>query len=138
MTIISPYQMQMAAIAYLKSNVAITSLLLDPNEIREDSWKGTDFSYPNIRVKILRTSPYTREANCSQTSGEWILLIFSEQKSSKEADSIAGTIANILHGKKFTNSGVNFYSTLVEFVTGAEAIGDTVWISEIHLRSLMS
>lgn len=138
MTIISPYQVQMAVIAYLKGNASVTALLPDSNEIREDSWKGADFSYPNIRVKILRTAPNSREANCSQTLGEWILLVFSEQKSSKEADLIAGAISNILHGRKFSSSGVAFFSNFVEFVTGAEAIGDTVWKSEIHLRSLMS
>ena len=126
-----------AWVQYLKSQVAITGLLDDPNEIRESSWKGEIFTYPNIRVRAINVLPHINP-ECAQTMGNVAIEVFSEEKSSKQADEIAGTIANFIHGKKFTSSGIKFWATTVTDLVAAVAESDTVWRAEIRLNALMS
>jgi hypothetical protein len=46
-------QIQEAWVLYLKANTNILAELNDNDEIREDNWQGDEFSYPNIRVRIV-------------------------------------------------------------------------------------
>ena len=50
-------EIQAAWVAYLKANANILAELDDTDEIREDGWKGPDFTYPNIRVRIIDNTP---------------------------------------------------------------------------------
>lgn len=131
----TPKEVQTAWISLLKANTAIIAPVT-ADEVRESQWKGDKFAYPNIRVRVLDCSP-NPSLSCPTTANT-VLLIYSEEKSSNEADTIAGNIANFLHDKKFTASGVKFFITKVERVTGAEAEGDVTWRSEVHIRSQMS
>lgn len=126
-----------AWVQYLKSQATVTNLLFDPTEIRESSWKGEIFTYPNIRVRAINVIPHINPA-CAQTVGNIALEIFSEEKSSKQADEIAGVIANFLHGKKFTASGIKFWAIVVTDLVAAVAESDVVWKAEIQINTLMS
>lgn len=130
-------QQREAWVQYLKSQSSITSLLTDPNEIREVSWKGELFSYPNIRVAAVNIIPHINPS-CNQSNGNIIIYVFSEEKSSKQADLIAGVIANFIHGRKFTASGIRFWATVVTDLVAAVAESDAVWKAEIHLNAWMS
>lgn len=131
----TPKEVQTAWITLLKANTA-TIAPVSADEVRESQWKGTDFVYPNIRVRVVECAPNPNVA--CPTAALTIILVYSEEKSSNQADTIAGNIANFLHNKKFTASGVRFFMTSVERVMGAEAEGDVTWRSEIHIRSQMS
>ena len=98
---------QSAWVATLKANVNITALV-PAVEIREDSYKGTQFTYPNIRVKLGKLVPQNQSNNCQIFRSEVSILVFTEQKSSKQADDIAGVIASEYWGKAFSKSGVRF------------------------------
>ena len=56
MTLPSNNEVQAAIIARLKAQTTVTAEVL-ATEIREDQWQGTEFSYPNIRVKMLHNRP---------------------------------------------------------------------------------
>ncbi len=100
-------QIQAAWVAYLKSNTNILAELTDNDEIREDFWQGTEFSYPNIRVRVVSNAPVAgRDCNLHDiVIGN---LTFSEQTSSQQADRIAGIIMTELHDKQFTSNGIAF------------------------------
>lgn len=124
-----------AWVQYLKSQASITSLLTDPLEIREADWKGEIFSYPNIRVQAISVRPHLA---CAQTIGSISILVFSEEKSSKQADYIAGVTANFIHDRKFSSSGVKFWAVTVTNLVAAIAESDTIWRAEIQIDTLMS
>jgi hypothetical protein len=130
-------QQREAWVQYLKSQASITGLLTDPLEIREADWKGEIFSYPNIRVQAVDVRPHINP-NCAQSYGTVIISVFSEEKSSKQADQIAGAIANYIHGNTFTASGVKFWMVSVSDLIAAIAESDVVWKAEIHVSTLMS
>lgn len=133
---ITPRQLQIAWIAYLKTLPA-TIAPVPVVEVREASWKGTAFTYPNIRVKVVDTLPGVGPC---VTTGNTILEIFSEQKSSNEGDLVAGNLAAYLHEKKMTFAGIKFTSILVERVTGAEPATEDqlTWKSTVEIQTLMS
>lgn len=83
---------QAAIILFLKSKIAITSLLVDnagvahPDEIREVEWQGDTFAYPNIRVDLGTQTDAIEETNCNISNITFSILVFSELYSSKEAN----------------------------------------------------
>jgi len=82
-------------VSYLKSKTAITDRLTDgAEEIREVQWQGSDFTYPNVRVRVRELTPH---ADCGLGTIACHIYVFSEDASSKEADEISGIIANELH-----------------------------------------
>jgi hypothetical protein len=135
---ITPRDLQIAWITYLKSVPAIISPV-PIIEVREDSWKGDVFTYPNIRIQVVNVVPDINP-QCNRGVGITVIKVFSEQKSSNEGSAVAGAIANLLHGKNFTSSGVKFSGVIVEWVTGPMPTDETMltWKSEIRIRTLMN
>lgn len=135
---ISNSQIKAAWIARLKSNAAITALV-NQDEIREDDWKGTYFSYPNIRVKLSPLSPTNSTVDCRVFSSEVSILVFSEEKSSKQADDIASVVAGELWGHGFTSNGVKISSVHLSSVEPAVVPErDTnSWQSGVNLRTMV-
>lgn len=131
---------QAAIILFLKSKVAITSLLVDnagvahPDEIREVEWQGDTFAYPNIRVDLGTQTDAIEETNCDISNITFSILIFSELYSSKEANSMAGVIANIIHKKSMTSGGVQFVRIICTLVPAIRK-DERTWRSEIICQS---
>jgi hypothetical protein len=131
---------QAAIISFLKSKVTITSLLVDnagvahPEEIREAEWQGDTFSYPNIRVDLGTQTDAIEETNCNISNITFSILVFSELYSSKEANSIAGVIANIIHKKSMTSGGVQFVRVICTLVPAIRR-DERTWRSEIICQS---
>jgi hypothetical protein len=131
---------QAAIISFLKSKVAITSLLVDnagvahPDEIREVEWQGDTFAYPNIRVDLGTQTDAIEETNCDISNITFSILIFSELYSSKEANSMAGVIANIIHKKSMTSGGVQFVRIICTLVPAIRK-DERTWRSEIICQS---
>jgi len=100
-------QIQAAWIAYLKSNATILAELDDNDEIREDGWKGTPFTYPNIRVRLIDNIPESG-ADCNLHNVTISTMAFSEEASSQQADRIAGIIMTELHDKQFVSNNISF------------------------------
>jgi hypothetical protein len=105
MTITRLDEIQAGIIAYLKSRTNILAELSDTDEIREDQWQGTEFSYPAIRLMLSPAKPFGGDCYVDITG---TIYVFSENASSQQADRIAGIIANEIDGKTMTSTGVNF------------------------------
>jgi hypothetical protein len=107
MTDIRNDELQSTLVAYLKTIVAITNLLVTEDnsigskEIREDQWQGDNFFYPNIRVRIIGNVP-----DCPGSDFTVSFMAFSQDFSSWEADKIAGIIGTSLNDKSFSQGGI--------------------------------
>ena len=106
---------QAALVAWLKANTTVTDLNSNfPTEIREETWQGEKFTFPNIRVM------------CEITAGECyddifsIISAFSEQDSSKEAQNIAGVVATELHNKTFEQNSLRFSALTVKTIRATQ------------------
>ena len=136
---ISNSDIQGAWIARLKANSAITARV-PAVEIREDLWKGTDFVYPNIRVKLGNLTPTAKNNDCRIFQSEVSILVFVEQKSSRTADEIAGIIATEMWGKSFTLNGVRFTGVTLDSLAPAEVPerDENSWMASVNLTALVS
>jgi len=128
-------QIQAAIVAYTKAQSDITGQLTDTDEIREDFWKGRDFSYPAIRVRLISNTP--QEPECSLHSVTLSFLVFSEEASSQQADRIAGIINNTLHGKSFSSNSISFSLRATNLIP-AIAVSETVWRAEVLMEAVVS
>ena len=133
---VSNADIQGAWISKLKANATITALV-PAVEIREESWKGTDFVFPNIRVKLGNLTPQNPNKNCQVFNSKVQILVFTEEKSSKQADQIAGVIATEFWGTTFTSNSVRFAGITLESISPAEIPeGDSnSWMSSVNLSA---
>lgn len=132
-------QIQGGWIAEIKEKTSITTLV-PAAEVREDSWKGTKFTYPNIRVKLGNLVPTAMNPNCNTYKSPVSIQVFGEQKSSKTTDEIAGAIATEFIGKTFTNNSVRVYGITLESLNPADALEDdpNSWMASVNLNALVS
>ena len=133
MTLIRSDQVRDAIIDIIKANATIMALIDDANEVRELNWKGTEFSYPNYRVRINNITPFDE---CYQDLDASVYC-FSEEASSQEAEEMAGTVANEFFGDSFTQDSIRFAFVRVDVIP---AIAETMrtWRSECQLRSVIN
>lgn len=108
-------------------------------EIREGSWKGTDFTYPNIRVKARSFIPQTQSKPCQIFRSSVSIQVFSAEKSSKQANQMAGIIAERYWGRSFSSEGVRFSSISLESLSPAEVPEDNeeLWVASVNLDCLV-
>lgn len=135
-------EIQAAIISDLKSRSAISAILEEyessTTEIREDNWKGEQFNYPNIRVRMLPFAPF---GDAPATCGDGVnfsasIMVFSESQSSLEADEICGIIADDAHGRSFSELNIQI-SWRVTIVIPAVADKRT-WRSECLVQGIAS
>ena len=133
MTLIRSDQVRDAIIDIIKANATIMALIDDANEVRESSWKGTEFSYPNYRVRINSITPFR---DCYQNLDASVYC-FSEGASSQEAEEMAGTVSNEFFGNSFTQDSIRFTHIVTDPIP---AISETMrtWRSECQIRSLIN
>lgn len=129
-------QIQAALISYLKSRANILNALPDDNEIREDDWQGTVFSYPNVRVKLNSNSPIAGK-DCKISIISVSILVFSEISNSLEADQIAGIINTEIHEKQFNHGGVAFALRTTNLIPAIKSDLHT-WRSEVLMSGAAS
>jgi len=132
-------EIQAALVAYLKSKTAITNELVaegsSASEIREDQWKGTEFIYPNIRVRLIsNTSP---DPSCNYSKIEVSFMVFAEDQSSKIVDRIAGIINTTLNKKGFSSNSIAISLTITNLIP-AIAQSEAVWRSEVLMSGIVS
>jgi hypothetical protein len=134
---ISNSQIQASWIGKSKANANITAVV-PAVEIRENSWKGQTFTYPNIRIQLTYFAPNTPDNRCQVFKSKVSFLVFSEIKSSKQADDIAGVVAAEFWGKPFTHSGVKFIAINLEEIVPAHVPEDeNSWLSEVKFDCLV-
>lgn len=128
-------EVQIALLAYLKSQTSLVTLLGVAGQLKETQWQGTEFVYPAVR---LGNDVLPSQDGCSPDGVEGAVLVFSEQKSSKQCSLIAADISRILHRISF-NSTVNsvkfmrIYVTRVTYPTQME--GSDIWQSQVQITA---
>ena len=135
MTLPRNNQIQAAIIARLKANATVTAEVI-ADEIREDQWQGTEFVYPNIRVKMISNKPEPA-SNCPQALVTLSVQVFSEDASSLEADDIAGIINGVLHATPFSSSGLLLSLRTTNLVPAIRSDTRT-WKSEVLMAGTVS
>lgn len=120
-------------IAYAKAQSSLTDEVGD--EIRELSWMGTDFTYPNIRFRVIDNAAIQ---DCDISSILASFVVYSENLSSLEADRIAGIIKDILHKRSFSSNGYAISQSYVTSLVPAIAQTEKTWRSEVIFRAKMS
>ena len=129
-------QIQAGLISYLKGKTDITSQLTDgADEIREDNWEGTEFTYPNIRVRLI--SNVSMDDGCLFSQVAVSFICNSEEYSSQEADRISGIINSTLHGNSFQSNNITF-STRSTNLLPARKTDARTWTSEAIFNMLVS
>ena len=133
---ISNSLIQQAWVSKLKSNIAVTAITSD---IRENTYKGTGFGYPNIRVKLNKLEPTTPNNTCQIFRLDVTIFCFSEIKSSKQADDLAGVVATQFWSHPFSAAGVKFTAINLVSVIPAYVPDDDMdsWVSEVNLSCLV-
>lgn len=128
-------QIQAALVAYLKANTTVTAEV-PAVEIREDQWQGRDFTYPNIRVRLISNTPlYAGDCNLHRVSLG--ILVFTEDASSLNADRIAGIIHSVLHDHHFNTSNITFSLRTTNLVPALRS-NIQEWRSEILMSGIVS
>ncbi len=129
-------EIQAAYIAYLKNLSDITEELpAGSDEVREDQWQSKNFTYPNIRVRLISNTPDL--AQCDLHSVLLSCLVFSEEYSSQQADRIAGIIGITLHERSFVSNSIAFTTTVTDLVPAIRSDAQT-WRSEAMLNAKVS
>ena len=134
---ISNEKIQASVITKLQASAALVARLKTKDEIKEDQWQGTTFAYPAVRVVLGSQTPSVAE-NCVAAAISLSVMVSSEDASSKQADEIAGIIANHLNKTSWSNTiqGVRFASLWVVSLIPAIHEG-AVWKSEVRLQGLI-
>ena len=129
-------EIQAALISKLLANTTVIAELDDAEEIRENEWQGTAFSYPNIRVRMISNDPL-ENTSCTQTKVSIGFQVFSEDASSQQADTIAGIIMNALHDKPFSQDGLLIALRMNDLIPAIRSNMRT-WKSEVLMNGIVS
>jgi len=123
---ISNDEVAKALISYLKSQILVTNLL---------TLLGTDFSYPAVRLKMIRNAPTNDDCNKNEIMFSW--GVFTEDQSSLYCNQICGTIAEVSHQKHFSSEGLLFSLRVTNLVPAIRSDTRT-WRGEVLVSGLVS
>lgn len=135
-------QFQEALISRLKDNTRAEIAALhaalagaDSSEVRENQFQGTEFSYPAIRVHINYNNPL--DGTPCREDGRFYFSItsWSEDPSSKEADDIAGLVAEALDETIIDETDFRTGNISRENLNSAIRIGARLWRGEAFFRT---
>jgi hypothetical protein len=105
------------------------------DEVREDFWQGREFTYPNIRIRLISNTPADPECNLHSVTLSF--MVFSEDPSSQEADEIAGIINNTLHGRSFQSNNISVSMRTTSLVPAIRSDNNT-WRAETIMTASAS
>lgn len=141
MTMLRNDELQATIIAYLKTITAVTTLLITiddatgTKEIREDQWQGTEFDYPNVRVRMISNTPFGDSEQCDASTFTVSIMVFSQDFSSLEADKISGIISTSLHGKSFIQGSVSMFLRTTNLIPAVRSDTHT-WRAECLMQGV--
>lgn len=113
---------QAEIVSVLKANGPLVGVVGD--EIREEQWQGTEFSYPAIRVSV-GDFPDLMGGSCPGLHGtiSFRVLTFSEEASSRQADQLGGLIMGALLDEQMKT---------VQFISGPIRLGRRGQVSAVR------
>ena len=123
----SNYAVRAVLVDYLKNYCAIIGV---PSiEVREKQWQGTQFTYPNIRVRMIFQKPSLD--NCDWADLQVSVQCYSEMASSQESETIELAVANLLDKKTISSNGIKIYSIHCAGMIDANRIDERIWVAEV-------
>jgi len=125
--------LQKDIIADLKVYAPLISVITTGSAIKEDEYQGTTYVYPAVRVALARQAPYRIPELCDHMTLTFSIRVYSEQESSKEADTVIGVIAGHYHRHFFTGTGWKGWINR-EAVVSAALWTEKLWRSEAFFR----
>lgn len=119
---------QKALVAKLKDTAAVTAICT-ADEIREGQWQGKEFKYPNVRVALGTQIPLINWDQCAQARASLAIHIYSEKRSSQQADQLAYEVNVALHKKSWDETSDSFRVHRIRSVglNSAIRMTDRVW-----------
>jgi len=137
---ISHASFQEQVIDTLQAYIDLTNIVA-LGEIREESWQGTEFSYPNVRVDV-RTQTPEGSGNCREKASieYFSVLAFSDLDSSLECERICFEIIECLFGAALydeaASQGPNWMSRTVNLVqfNAPRRGSEKVWRGEVAFK----
>jgi hypothetical protein len=90
-------ELQRAVIAKLKADTALTAELSSADQVKEDQYSGTVFTYPAVRVDIQRLDARSETEPCDLYVAIFTVRTYAQGAGSAPADSLAGLVRNSLH-----------------------------------------
>lgn len=133
MSMVTNENLKAALVSRLKGIQAVTTLLASPEEVRETDYQGTTFGYPCVRVRVVRNE---RMVNCFHEVQVGV-QVFSEQDSSREADTISGIIASNLNDDCFAAEGITLAIRITNLMPAVRMERQT-WRSETLYKGIAS
>ena len=131
-------QVKEAVVSILKANATLIALLPDGLQgVRERGWRGNQFGFPNVRVDLEPQRDQTPDSNCTPVIQDWSIYVYSEQHSSKEADQIAGIIANLFQSRFFVENGIKFARVNILENIPAFPDDENTWRAQVRCRSII-
>lgn len=97
-----------AWITNLKTQVLLTDIV--GQEVREEQYQATDWTYPCIRVCVDFKPSINR---CGVDDAYLDIICYSAEKSSKQSVHLASLIQTLYHGKNFSQDGHMFSTVIV-------------------------
>ena len=129
-------EIQAAILAKLQSEAEVLAELSDTDEIREDQWQGTTFSYPAIRINLIFNRPI-ESTSCKGTQIRVGFEVYSEDASSQEADRISGIIQDALHDTPFSQAGLLIALRTNDLIPATRSNMRT-WKSEVLMNGIVN
>lgn len=128
---------QAALLAKAQTIAALTAALTSGAKgIKELDYKGTDFSFPCVRIALEgQTDISGTNTNCP-SQVDFSFYVFSEKSSSKESNQIAGIIVTAFRGMSFSQSTVKFVKIRITENIPAIAQDEITWRAQIRCQSI--
>lgn len=126
---------QAALISKLKADTNLIAFLAQYNasdEIREASYQGTVFAYPNVRIE-LGTQIETGEPPC-YSEIPFTVYCHSEENSSKQANELAGFVNDALIRKNFSGTGFTSGRIITDGTISARRTTERIWQAVCQFR----
>jgi hypothetical protein len=120
--------------SYLKSQSSLVALLENNSQIKESQWQGEVFSYPAVRLYI---DYHPSLEGCGPDNFDAYIDIFSEEKSSKEAQQIASVLEGILQKRPFEQNGIKVFMVWVKNVIHPKR-DIYAWKSCLEIKGMVS
>lgn len=120
-----------------KNNSGIVAVLNSSNEIKEAQYQGADFLYPALRVSIGTQTVDLSSPFCQFGFLPFTWKVFSEQKSSQQADNIMGIVNAVFHGGYVVGTGFIINNIKCIGLTGAIRLSEQLWMSQADYTGIL-
>lgn len=135
---ISNELVQAAIVAKAQASATLIAALSQGIDgIKELNWKGTDFTYPCVRIALEGQTDLTETNVSCPSQVDFSFYVFSETASSKQANQIAGIIVTAFRGLSFAQNTVKFVKIRIQENIPAIAQDERTWRAQVRCQSII-